>query len=397
MTAPSDLLGSLSSTGLLTSQQAEDLTRALPTASRDRAAVGREAADRGWLTAFQAARLAEGREQELVFGPYVLLDLIGEGGMGQVFKARHRRLERLVALKVIRPERLAGADAVRRFQREARAAARVTHPNLVTIYDADEVDGRHFLAMELIDGPDLAAMVADAGPCPPDLACAYLRQACLALQAAHDAGLVHRDVKPSNLLLAGGGTVKLLDLGLALCRQEAEAAPEGLTASGVFLGTPDFVAPEQLDDPHAVDGRADLYALGCTLYFLLSGQVPFPGGGLFNKAFRHRSEEATPIESHRPGLPAGLGPILRRLMAKKPAERFASAAEVAAALGPFCDRAAPPARDPFWAYVLGAALWLIAAGFFGAALENYRHRRQERPPPGVEPAPAAERPPGEPP
>jgi hypothetical protein len=307
----------------------------------------------------------QGREQGLVFGPYMLLGRIGEGGMGQVFKARHSRLGRLVALKVLRPELLAGEGAVERFKREGRAAARLHHPNLVTVYDADEIDGHPFLALEHVEGSDLAQVVRAGGPLPPAQACDCVRQAALGLQHAHDKGLVHRDVKPGNLLLAAG-VVKVLDLGLALVvRGEADReAAGGLTSPGAFLGTADFVAPEQIDDARTVGPRADQYALGCTLYFLLTGRVPFPGGGLFSKAARHRGEEPAPVEALCPRLPPGLAAVVRRLMAKKPDERFASAAAAAEALAPFCraGEAAPaaPPRRRAWASV-AALLGLLAA------------------------------------
>jgi serine/threonine protein kinase/Tfp pilus assembly protein PilF len=277
---------------------------------------------------------------------YEILGRVGEGGMGQVYKARHVRLDRVVALKVIHPERLGSPDAVRRFYREARAAARLLHPNLITVYDVDEAGGIHFLAMEYVDGVDLGRLVRDRGPLPVARACEYARQAAEGLQHAHERGLVHRDVKPANLLLtADGRQVKILDLGLA--RLDA-AAPAGegtseLTQSGTLMGTPAFLAPEQARDAHRADIRSDLYSLGCTLYYLLTGRQPFPGQSLAEVIVQHQLDEPEPVTRLRPDVPVGVDAVLRRTMAKRPEDRYQTPAELAAALAPFC---AAPASDP---------------------------------------------------
>jgi serine/threonine protein kinase len=214
---------------------------------------------------------------------YEILEPLGEGGMGQVYKARHLRLDRIVALKVIHQDRLAQPDAVRRFHREARAAARLAHPHLVTVFDVDEVGGTHFLAMEYIEGTDLGRWVKARGPLPAARACDYVRQAALGLQHIHERGLVHRDIKPANLFLTANETlVKVLDLGLARLDQPgpSDQMSSELTQPGVVMGTPAFLAPEQARDSRRVDIRSDIYSLGCTLYCLLTGRVPFPGTGL---------------------------------------------------------------------------------------------------------------------
>jgi WD40 repeat protein/tRNA A-37 threonylcarbamoyl transferase component Bud32 len=310
-------------------------------------ALARELVRRGRLTPFQVNQLFQGRG--LLLGQYVLLERLGEGGMGQVLKARHQKLERMAAVKLIRPERLANPTIVERFQREARAAARLAHPNIVAVYDADEVGGTHFFAMEYVEGTDLAKLVKQQGPLPAAVACDYVRQAALGLQHAHEQGLVHRDIKPSNLLLAGkagGGVVKVLDMGLA----RLEAAPgEGsdgadpLTQEGAVMGTPDYMAPEQASDSRRADIRADLYSLGCTLYFLLTGKVPFPGGTLAEKLLKHQAEEPRPVEQLRPGLPPAVGSVVRKLMGKRPEQRYQTPAELAAALEPLCRPAVPVA------------------------------------------------------
>jgi serine/threonine protein kinase len=290
-------------------------------------------------------RPAEPVELPTVTG-YEILECLGEGGMGRVYKARHRLLERLVALKVIRRERLSNPEAVRRFRREARAAATLHHPNIVAVHDAGQDGDTHFLVMEYVEGIDLDRLVRTGGPLPVHQACDYVRQAALALEHAHARGLIHRDVKPANLLCAADGTVvKLLDLGLA--RREAaggdEQASSDLTQVGAMVGTADFIAPEQARNPTQADIRADLYALGGTLYFLLTGRPPFPGGSVGEKLLRHQREEPRPIDQLRPDVPAAVQDIVRKLMAKQPEGRYQTPAQLAEALVPFTR---PPSRAP---------------------------------------------------
>jgi serine/threonine protein kinase len=278
---------------------------------------------------------------------YEILEELGRGGMGHVFKARELRLNRSVALKIIRKDRLAQPGAVRRFHREARASARLSHPNIVTLYRADHSQNMHYLAMEYVEGTDLARLVRDKGPFPIAAACDYVRQACLGLQHAHERGLVHRDIKPPNLMLTPQGVVKILDLGLArLVRLSPDdGSSEDLTGLGALMGTPDYLAPEQASDAQKADIRADLYSLGCTLYFLLTGKPPFSGGSFADKVVKHAVEQATPLGSLRAGLPAGLKHVVERLLAKRPDDRFQTPAEVATALEPFTQPEAPPSVD----------------------------------------------------
>jgi DNA-binding NtrC family response regulator/tRNA A-37 threonylcarbamoyl transferase component Bud32 len=329
-----DQFESIRWSGLLEPEQQEEVDRQL--LPQFRTAQGRtvELQRRGWVTPWQVAQLAAGRRGELVLGPYVLLDLLGEGGMGQVFKARQRRLKRLTALKIIRPQHLNSASAVQRFQRETEAVARLAHPNIVQVYDADEVGGRCFLAMEFIDGTDLARVLKRQGPLPVVQACDFIRQAALGLQHAHECGLVHRDVKPSNLMLAPRGGLKILDLGLARLAPVAEQEPtaDRLTQTGVVVGTPDYIAPEQALAAGTVDIRADLYSLGCTLYHCLTGQAPFVGSTLAQKLLQHQLEQPPPIETFRSDVPPALAEVVCRLMAKRPEDRYRTPAEVVAAL-----------------------------------------------------------------
>lgn len=295
----------------------------------------------GLLTPFQTEYLLAGRGDRLVLRQYVLLDRIGAGGMGEVFKARHRVLGRIDAVKVIRPDRLHGDDAVRRFRQEARLAARCAHPNLVPVYDADEVDGVHFLAMEYVPGTDLHRLVRRDGPLPWQRACEYIRQAALGLHHAHEQGLIHRDVKPANLVLAAG-RVRVLDLGLARLREPPPASDDAPdTASHLLLGTPDFLPPEQFRDPRAVDPRSDVYALGCALYFLLTGRPPFAGGSGPEKLLRHQAEHPRALTDLCPGLATGLARLVEEMLAKEPAGRPPTAAAVADRLAPFAAAADP--------------------------------------------------------
>jgi CheY-like chemotaxis protein len=285
-----------------------------------------------------------------VIAGYEVLGELGRGGMGVVYKARHHRMDRLVALKVIEKQFLASPDAVQRFYQEARAVAQLCHPNIVLAYDAGEVDDTHYLAMEYIDGTDLARLVKQNGPLPVSLACDFVRQAALGLQHAHERGLVHRDIKPSNMLVTfpvraggaapvgtpsgSGGIIKVLDLGMALLMRapEAPAKPTHLTHVGGVHGTADYMAPEQWVNAHTVDIRADLYSLGCTFYFLLTGCVPFPGDQPMEKMLKHHFDEPAPLEESRPDVPPHVIAIVRRLLAKRPQDRYDEPAKLAEAL-----------------------------------------------------------------
>jgi WD40 repeat protein/serine/threonine protein kinase len=333
---------------LLEPAQLEELAGVLRNRFQDPRALARELVQRGWLTPYQINQLFQGKGQELVLGQYVLLERLGEGGMGAVFKARHQRLGRIVALKLIRKDRLQSPDMIRRFRREIQAAAQVSHPNVVLAYDADQDRDINFFAMEYVEGIDLGQLVKRDGPLPVALACDYIRQAALGLHDAYRHGLVHRDIKPSNLLLsvsrssqtvssgretASGGTVKILDMGLAQIQSAGgEESATTLTQEGAVMGTPDYIAPEQARSSHNVDIRADLYSLGCTLYYLLTGTAPFPGGTLTQKLLKHQLQEPRPVEQLRPATPPAVAAVVRRLMAKNPEDRYQTPAEAAEVL-----------------------------------------------------------------
>ncbi len=303
--------------------------------------LAEELVRRGWLTAFQKELILAGKAEELVLGPYVLTDKIGEGGMGAVFKARHRILKAVRAIKVIRPDRLSGSKAVERFYREAEVVAKLHHPNIILAHDAGQYGKVHCFVMEFAHGVDLGQLLLRCGPLPVADACEYIRQAAVGLEHAHERGLIHRDIKPSNLLVTTEGRLKILDLGLARLRlgEEETSSAGSLTQDGAVMGTPDYMAPEQAEDSRRVDIRADVYSLGCTLYHVLTGRPPYPGGSVMEKLVKHRLEEPRPVEALRADVPQGLAAIIRKMTAKDPAARFQTPAEVAAALQPFCEGA----------------------------------------------------------
>lgn len=298
---------------------------------------------RGWLTRLQAVQIGRGRGHHLTVGNYLLLDRLGSGGMGRVFLARHRGLGRLAAVKLVRLDRRHCPATRMRFLREVRLVGRLNHANVVHAYDAGADHGSLYLAMEYLPGADLGRVVVAEGALDPGRACEYARQAALGLQHLHARGLIHRDVKPSNLALAAGGrVVKVLDIGLARRKKKAGVQSDRPRRG---LGSPDYAAPEQIADAQRVDSRADLYGLGCTLYHLLTGRVPFRGGNAARKLMRHLTDTPRPVEELRPDLPVGLGDVVRRLMARRPEDRFKTAAEAAAALAPFAVAMTEPAQQ----------------------------------------------------
>ncbi|MBX3450957.1 MAG: SUMF1/EgtB/PvdO family nonheme iron enzyme [Planctomycetaceae bacterium] len=272
-----------------------------------------------------------------LFGPYRILKKLGEGGMGAVYQAMHTRLDKVVALKVLPSQVTRHQAAVARFEREMRAVGKLEHPHIVRAMDAGEIDGTHYLAMEYVEGTDLAQLVKNRGPLSVVNGCKAIRQAALALAAAHAAGLVHRDLKPANLLVGKNGQIKLLDLGLARLADDTAESSE-LTSAGQAFGTPDFMAPEQWEDAHTTDARADLYALGCTLYYVLTGRPPYGGDRYKTTVAKFRGHVNDPIPDlaeARPDVPAAVVDIYQKLMAKSPADRYQTAAEVVASLQPF--------------------------------------------------------------
>jgi serine/threonine protein kinase/dipeptidyl aminopeptidase/acylaminoacyl peptidase len=310
---------------------------------------------------------------------YRVLGLLGQGGMGAVYRAEHLRMERPVALKVINPGLLRNPATVQRFQQEVKAAAKLHHPNIVTAFDADQAGELHFLVMEFVEGQSLAQRVGERGPLPSAEACECVRQAALGLQHAHERGMVHRDIKPHNLMRTADGTVKILDFGLARLAHpvvvdagsSSTASPPGLTAAGSVMGTADYIAPEQAADPRTADIRADIYSLGCTLFHLLTGGPPFPDGTVQDKIAKHTTEPLPPLAGVLPGLAA----VLAKMTAKEPAQRYATAAEVVEALTPFCRvTATRQARSRLrrWLAVAAVLLAVVLAAGIVVSLTNDR-------------------------
>jgi eukaryotic-like serine/threonine-protein kinase len=338
--------------GLMTDLDLASARPQLPDTNRGRL-IARSLVELGLLTRFQAERLLIGRTSGFILGQYKILDQLGRGGMGRVFKAEHQTMKRVVALKVLAPEVIQTARAQELFLREVRVVARLTHPNIVTAYDANEVQGRYFLVLEYIDGPNLEQLVRtraadNRGPVSVGLACDYMCQAAQALQCAHTVGMVHRDLKPANLLVQrrgfsddSPGLLKISDFGLARLQEPNinPAVSHGvgtiLTRANTVMGTPDFLSPEQARSLHTTDIRSDVYSLGCTFYYLLTGRVPFPGGTTLEKLIRHNAEQPAPVTQFRGDVPASVLEILDKMMAKRPADRYQTPAELAAALEPY--------------------------------------------------------------
>jgi CheY-like chemotaxis protein/tRNA A-37 threonylcarbamoyl transferase component Bud32 len=329
-----EFLRNLGDSGLFSREEMAAVLGSLPETA-DGNAVARALLGSGKLTAFQAAAVRERNFAELVIGNYQVLDRLGAGGMGTVYKARHRRMKRVVAIKVLSRNVAQSDRFVQRFQREVEAVARLSHPNVVMAHDADEAEAGHFLVMEFVNGRDLASEVVQRGPLPISEAVACVLQAARGLDYAHRQGIIHRDIKPANLLRDTGGVVKVADLGLARFNDSLGAAAEAhsaLTQAGSIMGTVDFMPPEQALGLTTIDHRADVYSLGCTLHYLVVGLPPYQGPTLMAILLQHREAPVPSLCAARAGVPSDLDSIFQRMVAKKPEDRFPSMAEVVAAL-----------------------------------------------------------------
>ena len=320
--------------GLMTAEQLREFRAALPVELKHAAAESLADAlvQQGLLTSYQATRILEGKPDGLILGNNVIQQRIGSGGMGEVFKAEHRRMKRAVVVKILHPENTKSEVAVRRFQREVEAAAKLSHPNIVTAFDAD-VDGQfHFLVMEYVDGEDLGSLVNRTGPLDVDRALDYIIQAAQGIAFAHSRNIIHRDIKPGNLLVDRDGVVKVLDMGLARIDQpiDAKSDTEGddsITEVNQIVGTVDYMSPEQADSSAGLDRRCDIYSLGCTLYRLIVGKPPYSGASTIKRLVAHRIDPIPSIRATRPDAPDSIDSVFKLMVAKSPEDRYSTMEE----------------------------------------------------------------------
>lgn len=336
-----DILAAIRRMQLLPSEQIQEIASELVPSYPDPHDLLDYLTQIDWLTPFQCAQLVEGNWEALALGPYQMLAPLGEGGVSHVFRAWDTHRGREVALKVIRQDLNDETDAIRQFERELAAVTRLNHPNVIKTFDANQVGKINYFAMEYIEGIDLQQYIYQVGALPLEYACDMIRMTALGLQHAYQMGLVHRDIKPANLFLVHPPAdpyasltvrrgpdplIKILDWGLArmlptpgeALRADSSLDPE----KGMLIGTADYVAPEQSKDASLVDIRADIYSLGCTFYYLLTGQVPFPGNSLMQKLLHHQTDEPTPIKEFRPDVPQEVIQVVQKMMAKDPADRY---------------------------------------------------------------------------
>jgi serine/threonine-protein kinase len=362
-----NLLAALRRVQLLAPEQVDDIERELAPFYRNPRTLADYLVQIDWLTRYQVDTLFEGDWDELVIGPFILLSRLGEGGLSQVYKAWDTHKGRIVAVKVLRDNLASQKDAVRQFRRELKTVAMLAHPNVIKTFDAYRDGDRHFFAMEFVEGTDLDRFVKISGPLPVEQACDFIRQVAQGLQHAHQLGLVHRDIKPANLFLinppvqgkqlvpgsppprrSGDPTVKILDWGLARLRRD-EGAPSSddapvdsvmmdtiATEKGLLIGTADYISPDQTCDATVVDTRSDIYSLGCTFYYLLTGDAPFGNLPLMQKLLAHRETPPPKIRELRPDVPPEVEHILAKMLAKSPQDRYQIPLLLVAPLRHYC-------------------------------------------------------------
>jgi serine/threonine protein kinase len=327
----SDFLSTLERSGILSETGLREVRDYLVQDSqpRDVSALAGRLVEQGRLTEFQAHRLLVGQAKSLVFGRYVLLDTLGIGAMGRVFKARHQLMDRLVAVKVVLPVCATSKHSVSRFFLEMKIVGVLDHPNVVRAFDADQFEDSPYIVMEYLEGEDLEKVLRRRGMLPPQEVIDCMMQAAWGLAHAHEKGVVHRDIKPTNLFLDNTGVVKVLDLGLgAFVGVSNEGVSAQDTDEGFVVGTCDYMSPEQLNG-QAVDARTDQFSLGCAMYRLLTGRFAFPGMTKMDRMVKRIQERHVPITDVRKDLPVPLVAVIDRLLSPRPEDRFSSAAEVA--------------------------------------------------------------------
>ncbi len=333
----------LVSSGLLTSAELKSFWASLDgQLPQDLGTFAQILCERKVITDFQAQEILAGSGAPLVLGDYIVLDRIGVGGMGHVYKARHRHMKRTVALKVISPQAMRDTATLKRFQREVEAAARLEHPNIVTAHDSRHDRGVHYLVMSYAEGSDLGALVKSQGPLSVDLAVECVLQTARGLAYAHGEGVVHRDIKPANLLLDKNGVVKILDMGLARIE---DSSNDHLTSTEQVMGTVDYMSPEQAASTHDVDCRADIYSLGCTLWYLLVGQKIYEGDTMIARMLKHREAPIPSLRNARPEVPEKLETIYQRMVAKHVEDRFQRMDDVVTSLETLLDNEKNPGKE----------------------------------------------------
>lgn len=327
-TAREEFLAAVRAAEIVSATQLTRIAASIPRSAVSAPETARALVESGLLTKFQAERLLSGRPDGLVLGPYVIQEQIGRGVSGRVFRAKHRTMNRPVAIKMLSASLTRTAADRQALQREIRAAAQLNHPNIVTAYDANDVGGQHYLIVEYVEGPNLETLVRERGPLPFAEGCELIYQAALGLAHAHGLGMVHQNLKPSNVLLTPASksnpafAVKIADFGVGKLTPLFSAPPDAA------LGSPDFVAPELIHNRHRADHRGDLYSLGAVLYFLLTGLSPFPGGTADEKIRRHLLEEPMRIDRLRPDVHPDVAALIHQLLAKNAKARPATALEV---------------------------------------------------------------------
>ncbi len=332
----------------------------IPPEKRTRDAVDRRLARQvvaaGHMTLWQAQRILAGRQEGLFIDRYILLDQIGQGGMGRVYLAKDTRLGRQVAIKILSRERMQNPRALTRFHREAKVGAMLQQENLIRVYDEGALGGMPYLVMEYIEGQNVAHLIAEQGRLEPENAAELARQVALGLEHLHQKSLLHRDVNPANILVDRDGTAKLTDLGLAIDMNDEE---DVVTRDGATVGTFDYISPEQARSPRKIDTRSDIYSLGCTLYHMIAGHVPYPATSLPEKLIAHQGAAAERLTDLVPGVSEGLAAIVEKMMSKDPADRYQRPADVARALTPFSRGARLLGRpvQPTKSTATGTSIW----------------------------------------